>query len=185
MPPLSDLDKAKLPPLLAIIPRYLTLRRQSSRLWRMPPPTQWWFAWKNEFLKNKGLGQVASPNVKNNHDFFQVILLLNSMYFWLLYQKLTYINANTCTHLNSYTLVTSLVSRFCEDTPDYNKSLWPHGLQPSRLICPRDSAGKNTGVGSRSLLQGIFSTQGSNLGLPHCGQILSSLSHHGSPHNKQ
>ena len=27
-------------------------------------------------------------------------------------------------------------------------SLWPRGLQPSRLLCPWDSPGKNTGVGS-------------------------------------
>ena len=38
---------------------------------------------------------------------------------------------------------------------------------PVRLLCPRDHPDKNTGVGSHSLLQGIFSTQGSNLGLPH------------------
>ena len=40
-----------------------------------------------------------------------------------------------------------------------------------------NSPGKNTGVGSHSLLQGIFSTQGSNPGLPHCRQILYHLSH--------
>ena len=34
-------------------------------------------------------------------------------------------------------------------------------------------------VGSFSLLQGIFSTQGSNPGLPHCGRILYQLSHQG------
>ena len=33
----------------------------------------------------------------------------------------------------------------------------------ARLLCPRDSAGKNTGVGCHALLQGIFPTQGSNL----------------------
>ena len=38
-----------------------------------------------------------------------------------------------------------------------------------------------TGVGSLSLLQGIFPTQGSNPGLPHYGQILYQLSYHGSP----
>ena len=37
------------------------------------------------------------------------------------------------------------------------------------------------GVGSPSLLQGIFPTQGSNPGLPHCRQILYQLSHKGSP----
>jgi len=36
-------------------------------------------------------------------------------------------------------------------------------------------------MGSRSLLQGIFPTQGLNPGLPHCRQILYQLSHQGSP----
>ena len=40
-----------------------------------------------------------------------------------------------------------------------------------------DSPGKNTGVGCHSLIQGIFQTQGSNPGLPHCRQILYHLSH--------
>ena len=44
-------------------------------------------------------------------------------------------------------------------------SLRPHGLQPTRLLCPWDSPGKNTGVGCHFLLQGIFPTQGSNLWL--------------------
>ena len=44
-------------------------------------------------------------------------------------------------------------------------SWWPHGLQPTRLLCPWDSPGKNTGVGCHSLLQGIFPTQGSNSSL--------------------
>ena len=46
---------------------------------------------------------------------------------------------------------------------------------------PWNSPGQNTGVGSLSLLQGIFPTQGSNPGLPHCGWILHQLSHKGSP----
>ena len=32
-------------------------------------------------------------------------------------------------------------------------SVWPHGLQPTRLLRPRDSPGKNTGVGCHFLLQ--------------------------------
>ena len=51
-------------------------------------------------------------------------------------------------------------------------SLQPDGLQPARLLCPWDSPGKNTGVGYHFLLQGIFPTQGSNLGLPHWRQTL-------------
>ena len=45
-----------------------------------------------------------------------------------------------------------------------------------KTLCPQDSPGKNTGVGSPSLLQGIFPTQGSNPGLLHCRQILYQLS---------
>ena len=44
-----------------------------------------------------------------------------------------------------------------------------------------DSSGKNTWVGCYALLQGIFPTQRSNPGLPHCRRILYSLSHQGSP----
>ena len=46
---------------------------------------------------------------------------------------------------------------------------------------PWSSPGHNTGVGSLSLLQGIFPTRGANPGLPHCRQILCQLSHKGSP----
>ena len=41
-----------------------------------------------------------------------------------------------------------------------------------------DSPGKNTGVHCHALFQGIFPTQGLNLGLPHCRQILYWLSWH-------
>ena len=59
-----------------------------------------------------------------------------------------------------------------------------HGILQARMlewVCPWNSPGKNTGVGCYSLLQGIFLTQGSNLGLPHCRQIFYHLSHLGSP----
>ena len=42
------------------------------------------------------------------------------------------------------------------------------------------SPGKNTGVGCHALPQGIFPTQESNRGLPHCRRILYHLSHQGS-----
>ena len=59
----------------------------------------------------------------------------------------------------------------------------PHGLQPTRLLCPWDFPGKNAGAGCHFLLQGIFPTQGLNL---HFLQLLHwqadtlSLSHQGS-----
>ena len=46
---------------------------------------------------------------------------------------------------------------------------------------PWNSPGQNTGVGSLSLLQGIFPTQGWNPGHLHCRRILYQLSHQGSP----
>ena len=54
-------------------------------------------------------------------------------------------------------------------------------LQPHALYSPWSSPDQNTGVGSLSLLQGIFPTQGSNPGLLHCRQILYQLSYKGSP----
>ena len=45
------------------------------------------------------------------------------------------------------------------------------------------SPGKDTGVGCHSLLQGIFPTQGSNLSLLYCRQMLYHLSHQGSPND--
>ena len=42
-------------------------------------------------------------------------------------------------------------------------------------------SGRNTGVGCRFLLQGIFLTQGSNLSLLYCRQTLYRLCHKGSP----
>ena len=53
-------------------------------------------------------------------------------------------------------------------------------LQPHGLYSPSNSPGQNTGVGSCSLLQGIFTTQGSNPGLLHCRWIPYQLSHKGS-----
>ena len=41
-------------------------------------------------------------------------------------------------------------------------SLWSQGLGPTRLLCPWNFPGKNTGVGYLFLLQGSFPTQGSN-----------------------
>ena len=52
---------------------------------------------------------------------------------------------------------------------------------PHRLYSLWNSPGQNTGVGSCSLLQGIFPNQGSNPGLPHCRQIVYQLNHQGSP----
>ena len=71
---------------------------------------------------------------------------------------------------------TSKVKSASESCSVVSSSLWPHGL-----YSPWNSPGKNTEVGSLSLLQEIFLTQGLNPGLLHCRQILYQLSHKGSP----
>ena len=58
--------------------------------------------------------------------------------------------------------------------------LQPHRLWPTRLLCPWDFPGKNTGVGCYFLLQGIFPTQEWNQGLLHCRHFFTVLSHGGS-----
>ena len=63
-----------------------------------------------------------------------------------------------------------------------NRSVVSVSLRPRGLYSPWNSPGQNTGVGSLSLLQGIFPTQGLNPGLLHCRQILYRLSHQGSPY---
>ena len=52
----------------------------------------------------------------------------------------------------------------------------PKDCSPPGSSVYGESPGKNTGVGSHSLLQGIFLTQGSNRGLLHCRQTLYHLS---------
>ena len=57
----------------------------------------------------------------------------------------------------------------------------PMDCSPPRLLCPRDSPGKNTGVGCHSLPQGILLTQGSNPCFLHWQVEPLPLSHQGSP----
>ena len=57
----------------------------------------------------------------------------------------------------------------------------PNSLQPHGLYSQWHSPAQNTGLGSLSLLQGIFPKQGLNPDLPHCRQILYQLSNKGTP----
>ena len=69
-------------------------------------------------------------------------------------------------------LILVLVSLRGRDTPQFSQD------------SPWNSPGQNTGVGSLSLVQGMFPTLGSNPGLPHCRQIPCQLSHEGSPSHR-
>ena len=57
----------------------------------------------------------------------------------------------------------------------------PPGLEPTRLLCPLDFPGKNTGLVCHFLFQQIFPTQGSNPHLLHWQVDSLPLSHQGSP----
>ena len=74
----------------------------------------------------------------------------------------------------SYVCV-SLVDQSCLTLCD------PMDCRPQGSSIHGDYPGKNIEMGCLALLQGIFPTQGSNPGLPHCRQILYCLSHQGSP----
>ena len=62
-----------------------------------------------------------------------------------------------------------------------SRSVVSNFFQPHGLYSPWNLPGQNTGVGSLSLLQGVFPTQGSDPGLLHCRWILYQLTHKGSP----
>ena len=63
----------------------------------------------------------------------------------------------------------------------FSRPVMSNSLRPHGLYSPWNSPGQKTGVGSLSLLQGIFPTQGSNPGLPPYRWILYQLNHKGSP----
>ena len=69
-------------------------------------------------------------------------------------------------YLTQYTKINSkwIKSGFTSELVSESHSAVPNSLQPHGLYSPWDSQGQNTGVGSLSLLQGIFPTQGSNPG---------------------
>ena len=71
--------------------------------------------------------------------------------------------------------------RYQTESESENHSVGSDSLRPHGLYNVPNFQGQNTAVGSCSLLQGIFPTQGSNPGIPHCRQILYQLSHQESP----
>ena len=86
-------------------------------------------------------------------------------------------------HDNHLVMSTSFESTDCSPpgslvaAAEFSKSA---GILSIALYSPWNFPGKNTGVASHSLLQGIFLTQEENLGFLHCRWILYYLSHQGS-----
>ena len=99
-------------------------------------------------------------------------------YFWVcqLWGSVTIVQLFVTAPKQLYTVNKGLNVCVCESRSVMSDSLQPHELYSS-WNCPD----QYTGVGSLSLLQGIFPTQGLNRGLLHCRQILFQLGHKGSP----
>ena len=77
-----------------------------------------------------------------------------------------------------FTVLATMLYLFTQPCPTI---CHPMDSSPTGSSVHGDSPGKNTGVGCHALLQGIFPTQGSNSGLPHCRLILYHLNHQRSP----
>ena len=74
-----------------------------------------------------------------------------------------------------------LLCMLCVLNSVVSNSLELHGLQATRLLCPWNFPGKNTGVGCHLFLQGMFLTQGLNLCFLQWQADSLPLSHLGSP----
>ena len=105
--------------------------------------------------------------------------------FWIPFSYSTYLTGGIRTGLSGDQdnggLTLLVISEVKRSRSVVSDSLRPCGLQPTRLLHPWDSSGKNTGVGSHFLLQGILPAQGFNPGLLHYRQIIYHLRHQGSP----
>ena len=113
------------------------------------------------------------------HEEIIILLLFKLRILFILYWKTrlwVWAFWHTTIHCKNqiYLKMNVLVVQLC-------LTLRPHRLLPTRLLCPWNFPGKNMKWVAISFSRGIFQTQGSNLGLPHCRQILYHLSHQGSP----
>ena len=106
-----------------------------------------------------------------SNSVFMHTLPFPATYYFGLKMLLAFIRYPSHLYCHSSLIVWSGENESCSVV---STCLWHH-----RLYSPWNSPGQNNGVGSLSLLQGIFPTQGLKLGLPHCRWILYHLSHQG------
>ena len=120
------------------------------------------------FQNSWNLASAAPRDIYNLTNYFLVLKSLTQETH----------NTRNCENQHEFFFRKNLiVAKFeSESHSVVSDSLWPHGLQS-----PWNSPDQNTGVGSLSLLQGIFPTQGLNPGLLHCSRIPYQLRHKGSP----
>ena len=146
----------------------------STLAWRIPINKEAWWATVHGMARVRhNLTIISPPQTYTNFTIEQktMILFINEFYEpnKRLIQKISDKDSTKRKNYSPTLLLSeshSVVSNFSQ----------PHGL-----YSPWNPPGQNTGVGSLSLLHGIFPTQGLNLGLPHCRWILYQLNHKGSP----
>ena len=110
-----------------------------------------------------------------------VFLSLDSFCLFVLISAFLYLLDGSSSTMLLFILPRVCVCSFASVVSD---SLQPHRPQSTRILCPWDFPGKNTGVGNHFLLKGISPTQGLNPCLPHllhCRLMLCLLNHQGSP----
>ena len=111
---------------------------------------------------------LASLIFLSQGTWFQLVLLLGLWRYWvcvkLPWWDLSLCHSVTvCSILGIHCVVKELVTRLCPTLCN------PMDCSPpGSSVYGKNSLGKNTGVGSHPLLQGIFPTQGSSLGILHC-----------------
>ena len=127
--------------------------------------------WSRSVVSDSSNPMDCSLPGSSVHGIFQAKVLESGATDYTYMQNVYVCSDPTRVTMYVYVLSRSVVSN----------SLWPHGLKPTRLLCPWDSPGKKTGVGCHDLLQGIVPSQGSNPGGLHFKRILYHLSHQGSP----
>ena len=139
-------------------------------------------------LKSKGLSRVFSNTTVQKNQFF-------CSAFFIVQLSHPYMTTGETIALTRLTLVSKVMSLLLnmlsrlaitflprskvkvKESESEVAQLCPTLCDPMDYNSPRNSLGQNTGVGSLSLLQGIFPTQGSNPGLSHCRQIHYQLNH--------
>ena len=151
---------------------------------------KWVFPFSSSFKND-----LTSNLYSKSHIYLESILILQPFaHNWCWKDKLYVVNLQTSSYfVQTVNIMIQLIKMQTElNCHGYRQnnalpsesgrlSLMCKCLQPYGLYSPWNSPGKNTGLSSLSLLQGIFPSQGSNPGLPHCRQILYHLSHKGSP----
>ena len=129
--------------------------------------TNWWLpVGREERRAETGIGNEESQTTtcKVNQLHGCIIQPRDySQYFIMNKWSITFKNCESlcCTPETMYIVVVQLLG-------PVHLFLQPHGLWPTRLICPQDFPGKNTGVGCYFFFHRIFPTQELNLHLLHC-----------------